>query len=217
MMREGSSTSVKTRVKRMMAQPQLAMPWLDHEAQDEVERLGDEGPATELDERLKRGTVRLAVGADGVDRRQHLSRLGAGEEAQAVSPLVSPTAMPSTWMVVFLLLGSLGSVGKSMALCSVTTVVRLGDVGQESRGKVKVHNRRVLVRLVERVVSADLGRGKRVLFAIDGPCEVGRRRDRSRHRASPDGVLPCHPGPQGQVEESADRRAVLPDLGLELR
>ena len=68
MMRVGRRATLKTTVKMMMAQPQLPMPCFTIKRKQQVERLGDDRPKAELDERFEGWTVRLAVSADGMDR-----------------------------------------------------------------------------------------------------------------------------------------------------
>jgi hypothetical protein len=91
------------------------------------------GEPAELNQRLERLAGGLAVRAGGVDGNQRVHRLGAGKEAQAGVPLVSPMARPSTWAGFFWLLGSFRLLGRSMVLCSVTMVARSGASGRKPR------------------------------------------------------------------------------------
>ena len=208
-------------VKMMMAQPQLSMPCpaVAQEAQREVKRLGDDGPPAELDQRLERRAVGFAVGADGVDRADSTSvALGPAKRRSRVSPLVSPTARPSTSAGFFWLLGSLRSLGRSMVLCSVTTVARVGRVGQEGRGKIEIGDGRVVVwlRRAWRCRSPCRRPVESCLPSSDqANCErrcapataVERRGQELLHVAQAGGPL----------DQRAHRRAVALDLGLDSR
>ena len=154
----------------------------------------------------------FAVGADGVDGLQHVDRLGPGEEAQRVVPLVSPTARPSTWAGFFWLLGLLRSLGRSMVLCSVTTVVLGGIVGQKRRGEIEIGDGRIVVRLRRAWRCRSPWPQRRCPAcrrATRQSCD-GVRIGAARH-ATREGTPPCRRG-RGPLHQRAHRRAVALDL-----
>ena len=61
--------------------------------------------------------------------------LGPAKRCMRVVPLVSPTASPITSAGFFWLVASLRLLGRSIALCSVTTVVRSGLSGKKAAAK----------------------------------------------------------------------------------
>ena len=184
------------------------------EAQGQVERLGDDGRAS------RTGSAARATGPVGLPSApvawmdfSTSVALGPAKRRRRVSPLVSPTARPSTSAGFFLLLGSLGLLGRSMVLCSVTTVVALGNVGQEGRGKVEIDDGRVARRAGRAWRCRSLLGGHRILLAVERPGELRGCRGAhlgARERRGQELLHVAQAG--GPLHQRAHRRAVALDL-----
>ena len=119
---------------------QIAQP-----AQRKVERLGDDGPHAELDQAARATGRRLCRRRPwrGWSSARPVC-LGPANRRRRVSPLVSPMARPSTLSGFFWLFGLLRSLGRSTHVMQRDQGCVRGRVGQESRGKVEIGDRRVL-------------------------------------------------------------------------